>query len=92
MEKEAVFCGEQLTIGEVTLVPVLRTRAGCYCRDGGVVATGTKDVIGVIVISAEGRRVIPVAGDERQLTEYPAVAAVLDGGDLERSSPVPGAA
>ncbi len=91
MEKETVFTGEWLTIGEVTLVPVLRTRADCRCRAGGVVATGTKDVIGVIVISAEGRRAIPVTGDEQELAEYPAVAAVLDGADLERS-PTAGAA
>ena len=80
MEKEAVFTGESLTIGEVTLVPVLRTHAGCQRLFGGAVATGTKDVIGVIVISAEGRRVIPVTGDEPQLEEYPVVVAVLDGG------------
>lgn len=79
MEKETVFTGEWLTIGEVTLVPVLRTRADCQCRDGGVVAVGAKDVIGVIVISAEGRRVIPVTGDERELEEYPAVVAVVEG-------------
>ncbi len=79
MEKEAVFTGEPLTIGEVTLLPVLRVRVACQRLSGGVVATGAKDVIGIIVISAEGRRVIPVTGDERQLEEYPAVAAALDG-------------
>lgn len=79
MEKETVFTGEWLTIGEVTLVPVLRTRADCRCRAGGLVAVGAKDVIGVIVISAEGRRVIPVTGDERELEEYPAVVAVVEG-------------
>ena len=79
MEKEAVFAGERLTIGEVTLVPVLRTRVGCQRRAGGVVAVGAKDVIGVVVISAEGRRVIPVTGDELRLEDYPAVVAALNG-------------
>ncbi len=79
MEKEVVFVGEPLTIGEVTLVPVLRTRVGGQYRAGGVFATGAKDVIGIVVISAEGRRVIPVTSDEPQLEEYPAVMAALDG-------------
>ncbi len=79
MEKEVVFAGEPLIIGEVTLLPVLRTHVGCQRLSGGVVAIGAKDVIGVIVISAEGRRAIPVIGDERQLGGYPAVVAALDG-------------
>jgi hypothetical protein len=77
MEKEVIFTGEPLNVGAVTLVPVLRTRVGCQSRAGGMVATGAKDVIGVVVISAEGLHAITVTGDELRLEKYPAVLAAL---------------
>jgi len=64
VEKEEVTAGGRITIGKVTLVPVVRTVARCRKAGRGIMGFGTKEVLGVVVISPSGRRALNVAGEE----------------------------
>ena len=81
MEKEEVSAGEPITIGQVTLVPIIRTVSHCRRSGRGVVGFGTRDVLGVVVLSPEGAHAISVSGEEvpveRFTKQVPEVAGLL---------------
>ena len=81
MEKEEINIGTLIRIGEVTLVPILRTAVVCLSGRRGVTGFGTREVIGMVVISPAGNRAISISGEEVPVEEYASrvseVAAML---------------
>ena len=82
MEKEEVSAGERISIGDVTLIPIVRTVVHCDERRDGVYGFASKSVVAVVVVSPEGQRAITVSGEDVPLTDYaesvPEVAELLN--------------
>ena len=70
MEKEEISTGTLIRIGEVTLVPILRTAVVCLSGRRGVTGFGTREVIGMVVVSLEGNRAISISGEEVPIEKY----------------------
>ena len=70
MEKEEVDVGDSVTVGDVTLLPIVRT--GVRMRRGrdGIACSAFKHVMGVIVVSPTARRAINVEGEEVPIDDY----------------------
>jgi len=70
VEKEEISTGTLIRIGEVTLVPILRTAVVCLSGRRGVTGFGTREVIGMVVVSLEGNRAISISGEEVPIEKY----------------------
>ncbi len=83
MEEEKVSAGEPVTIGAVTLLPILRTVTSCRGIGGAIVGFAAREVLGVVVISPAPVRVIDISGEEVSLElfaeQVPEVAELLAG-------------
>lgn len=84
MEKEEISAGEHITVGQVTLLPILRTVAHCRKGSRGIIGSGSRDVLGVVLLSPEGPRAISVSGEsvpvERYASQVPEIEELLRGG------------
>ncbi len=84
MEKEEISAGERIGIGEVTLLPIIRTVAHCRKGSRGMIGSGSRDVLGVVVLSPAGQRAISVSGEavpvERYASQVPEIEELLRGG------------
>ena len=82
MEKQKVTAGKHIILDQVTLVPVLRTTVCGYNGKHGITGFGSKEVIGVVVVSPAGIRAIDISGEEVPVKEYlrlmPDLAEVLE--------------
>ncbi len=70
MEKEEIGTGTIIRIGEVTLVPILRTAVVCLSGRRGVTGFGTREAVGLVVISPAGNHAISISGEEVPIEEY----------------------
>jgi hypothetical protein len=70
VEKEEISAGVLIKIGDVTLVPILRTAVVCLSGRRGITAFGTREVIGMLVVSPAGNRAISISGAEVPVEEY----------------------
>ena len=70
MEKEKIDAGAPIRIGEVTLVPILRTAVVCLNVRQGTTGFATKEVAGLVVVSPAGNRAISISGEEVPIEEY----------------------
>ena len=70
MEKEEISAGTYIRVGEVTLVPILRTAVVCLSGHRGVTGFGTREAVGVMVISPTGNHAINISGEEVPIEEY----------------------
>ncbi len=70
MEKEEISAGERITVGQVTLVPILRTAAHCRMGSRGIIGSGSREVLGVVVLSPAGHRALNVAGESVPVEDY----------------------
>jgi len=57
-------------IGEITLLPIVRTFAACRRGRTGIVGWGTKELIGIVTSSPEGKRAMDRYGKEVPLSRY----------------------
>lgn len=80
MEKEEISAGELITVGQVTLLPILRTVAHCRMGSRGIIGSGSRDVLGVVVLSPAGQRAISVSGESVPVEDY--VSLVPDIGEF----------
>ncbi len=84
MEKEEISAGERITVGQVTLLPILRTVAHCRKGSRGIIGSGSREVLGVVVLSPAGHRAISVSGESVPLENYmsqgPEIEGLLRGG------------
>jgi len=70
VEKEEVSTGTVIRIGEVTLIPILRTVVVCLSGRQGVTGFGTREVIGIVVVSPEANHAISISGEEVPIEDY----------------------
>ncbi len=83
VETQKVAAGQRITVGDVTIVPIVRTAASCQRGHHGTFGFGGKDVIAVVVLSAGRPRAVTVDGEETPVEEYAGqvseIAALLQG-------------
>jgi len=70
LEKEEISTGQYIYVGELTLLPIIRTYMSCRNVNNGIACFGTKTPIGIIVISPDWRRALNITGEEVPLDEY----------------------
>ena len=70
MEVEEMSAGQCITVGELTLLPIIRTYVSCRSVNSGIVCSGSKDIVGIVVVSPKGKHAINVAGEEVPLEQY----------------------
>ena len=84
MEKEEISAGERITVGQVTLLPILRTVSHCRKGSRGIIGSGSRDVLGVVVLSPQGQYAINVSGESVPVEDYaaqvPEIEELLRGG------------
>ncbi len=84
MEKEEISASERITVGKVTLLPILRTVAHCRKGSRGIIGSGSREVLGVVVLSPAGHRAISVSGEsvpvERYAEQIPEIEKLLRDG------------
>jgi hypothetical protein len=78
VEKEKISTGTVIRIGEVTLIPILRTVVVCLSGRRGVTGFGTREVIGMLVISPAGNRAISISGEEVPVEKFTAQVPGID--------------
>ena len=69
MEKKEVEISHPLTVAGVTLIPVVSTSLNYRHSKRGASFWGTKQPIGVILVSPSGKRALRVSGEEVPLNE-----------------------
>ena len=70
LEKEEISTGQLITVGELTLLPIIRTYMSCQKVNKGIACFGSKAPIGIIVISPSWRRALNITGEEVPLDQY----------------------
>ncbi len=68
--KEEVSAGQLITVGEITMLPIIRTAVVCQKVNPGVAGYGYKGLVGIVVVSPKGQYAIDVAGEEVPLERY----------------------
>ena len=70
MEREELSARQRITIGETTLLPIVRISLSCRNTKQGIVCFGSKNVIGIVVKSLSSVRAINVDGEEVPVEQY----------------------
>lgn len=70
VEREKITAGECITIGQTTLIPVIRIVAHCRKGSRGITGFGYSDVLGILILSAEGTHAIDVSGKSIPVEHY----------------------
>ena len=70
METEEIKVGQHITVGEITLLPIIRTSVSCRDVSGGIVCSGSKNLIGIVIVSPKEKRAINVNGEEVPVHQY----------------------
>jgi len=70
VEKEEISAGTYIRVGGITLVPILRTAVVCLSGRRGVTGFGTREVVGIVVVSPTGNHAISISGEEVPLDDY----------------------
>ena len=77
VEKEEVSAGQPITVGEIRLIPIVRTAISCRNANSGIVCFGSKNLVGIVIISPKWKRAINVAGEEVPINQYTEQVAEL---------------
>ncbi len=70
MEKKEVEIGNPMTIGEVTLIPVVELSLTYWCGGGRFFFFGTKQPASIVVVSPSGKRAFRISGEEVPLDQF----------------------
>ena len=70
METKKVAAGRRICVGDVTLVPIVRTTANCRPGRHGPFGFGGKEVIAVVVLSADRPRAIDMSGEAVAVEDF----------------------
>ena len=70
METEEIRVGQHITVGEITLLPIIRTSVTCRNVNRGIVCLGSKSMVGIVVVSPEEKRAISINGEEVPVHQY----------------------
>ena len=82
MEKEEVEIGNPITIGGVTLIPVVELSLTYWCGGGRFSCFGTKQPASIVVVNSSGKRAFRASGEEVPLDQFiqetPGIREVLE--------------
>jgi len=70
LEIEEVSAGQPITVGGITLLPIVRTSISYRNVNSGIVCFGSKNPVGVVIISPKWKSAINVAGEEVPIDQY----------------------
>jgi hypothetical protein len=70
MEKEEVEIGNPVTIGGVTLIPVVELSLTYWCSRGRFSCFGTKQPASIVVVSPSRKRAFRISGEEVPLDQF----------------------
>ncbi len=62
--------GQRIAAGETTLLPIIRTSVISRNVNRGVVCSGSKSLIGIVVVSPKRKYVINMDGEEVPVEQY----------------------
>ena len=62
--------GQRIMVGETTLLPIIRTSAICRSVNRGVVCSGSKSLIGIVVVSPKRKYAMNLDGEEVPVEQY----------------------
>ncbi len=83
MKIEEITAGQPIKVGDITLVPIVRTFVSCAGVELGVVIHGSKSPTGIVVVSKEDKYVVNLTGErmpnDQYLQQVPGLAKVLEG-------------
>ncbi len=81
MEIEEITAGLPIRVGDITLVPMIRTFVSCAGAEPGVVVHGSKRPTGIVVVSKGGEYAMNLTGErmpiDQCLEQVPGLAEVL---------------
>ena len=82
MEKKEVEIGNPMTIGGVTLIPVIELSLNYWHGGGRFSCFGIKQPVSVVVVSSSGKRAFRASGEEvpfdQFIQETPGIREVLE--------------
>lgn len=70
MEREEVGVEDSVRVGDVTILPIVRTGVRVGGRGGGIACSAFKQVVGIVVLSPTGRHALNVEGEEVPIDDY----------------------
>ena len=70
MEKEKVEIGNPVTIGGLTLIPVVELSLAYWCSGGRFSCFGAKQPTSIVVVSPSEKRAFRVSGEEVPLDQF----------------------
>jgi len=70
LEKETVSIGQCITVGEITLLPVVRTFSYRRNVDRRLASFGSKNLIGIVALSPKWKRAMSVNGEDVPIGQY----------------------
>ncbi len=83
MEKEEIRIDKPVAVAGVTLIPVTKVSLNYWCGNGGLAFLGSRQPVGVVVVSQSTKRAFRITGEEislDQLTqEVPGIKEILEG-------------
>lgn len=78
MEKEEIAVEGIATVGEVTVLPIVRTHVVVIERAGtGAVCSASKCPLGIVIVTPQGRRALDLAGEEVPVEHFLELAPAL---------------
>jgi len=81
MEKKELTTVNPVTVAGVTVIPVSRVAINCWHGKQGVAISGSKQPVGVIIVSPSAKRAFRITGEEITLEqlarENPEIAETL---------------
>ena len=82
MEIEEITAGQPIRVGDITLVPIIRTFVSCAGVERGVVVHGSKRPTGIVVVSKGDKYAMNLTGKRMPIDQYlrqvPGLAEVLE--------------
>jgi len=77
LEKTEIAVEGIATVGEVTVLPIVRTYVVVRRAGSGVMCSASKCPLGVVIVSPQGRRALNIAGEDVPVEDYVAMAPAL---------------
>lgn len=76
--QDKVLAGAKIVLGDLVLVPILRVSCSCSSLGGGVVFTGSKVPVAMLMISSQGRSAVNMDGEEVSIEQFLAFPEIRD--------------
>ena len=70
LEIGEVSAGQLITLGETILLPIVRTSRSCRIVNSGIVCSGSKNLVVIVIISPHWKCALNAAGEEVPIDQY----------------------